>query len=323
MRVWRVVFVYALLTAGAFVLLLPLWWMLTVSLSTPGDAQKATASADAVQWIPRDPQWDNYTEALRGMGAVRAAEKTLPSHVAAAAGEAEEPQHHPLWLALWTGNMDGAWSGFFDALANTIVITALCVTGTILASSLVGYGFARVRFRGNSVLFTVMLSTMMLPAQVTMIPVFILFRNLGWVDTILPLSVPAFLGNAFFIFLYRQFFLQIPQDLIDSARIDGAGWLGIWWRILLPMCRPVIAITAVFTFMGVWNDFLGPLLYLQSPEKGTLALALNSFRSQFRGVKNVHLLMAGSLVTMLPCVILFFTAQRQFIKGLNLGALKG
>jgi ABC-type glycerol-3-phosphate transport system permease component len=168
-----------------------------------------------------------------------------------------------------------------------------------------------------------MLATMMLPGQVTMIPVFILFRSLGWVDTFKPLTVPAFFGGAFFIFMYRQFFLQIPQDLIDSARIDGASYLTIWWRIMLPMCKPVVAITAIFTFIGVWNDFMGPLIYLHSPEKGTLALALASFQGQYGGVQQVHLLMAGSVITMIPCIILFFCAQRHFIKGLNLGAVKG
>ncbi len=316
--------VYFALTAGALVLLIPLFWMLSVSLSTPGEADRALSAGESLIWIPEDAQWHNYTEALRSMGAARSADETqMTGKEPASEIVATDLSVDPLWMALWTGRMDGAWRGFFDALANTIVITSLSVFGVIISSSLVGYGFARARFRGNKLLFALMLSTMMLPPQVTMIPVFLLHRSLGFVDTIVPLILPFFLGTPFFIFLFRQFFLQIPQDLLDSARIDGAGWFGVWWRILLPMCRPVIAIAAVFTFMATWNDFLGPLIYLHSPEKGTLALALNSFRSQFGGVDNAHLLMAGSVITMVPCVILFFAAQRHFIKGLNLGAIKG
>ncbi len=323
MKHFRKAMVYTALIAGALVLPMPLFWMLTVSLSTPGEAQQALSASDQLLWLPEKLQWGNYAEALRSMGAARTAEETLVTGMDPAAAVTEDRAYDPLWLALWTGRIDGAWRGFFDALSNTIVITSLSVFGVVISSSLVGYGFARTRFRGNKLLFALMLSTMMLPPQVTMIPVFLLYRSLGLVDTIAPLIIPFFVGTPFFIFLFRQFFLQIPQDLIDSARIDGAGWFGIWWRILLPMCRPVIAIAAVFTFMATWNDFLGPLIYLHSPEKGTLALALNSFRSQFGGVDNAHLLMAGSVITMLPCVILFFAAQRHFIKGLNLGAIKG
>ena len=168
-----------------------------------------------------------------------------------------------------------------------------------------------------------MLSTMMLPAQVTMIPVFLLFRSLGWVDTILPLIIPSFFGSAFFIFLFRQFYSQIPQDLLDAGKIDGAGNIKIWWTILLPMTKPVIAITSIFTFLGSWNDFMGPLIYLNSTDNFTLAVALNSFKTQFGNPNEVHLLMAASLVTVIPCVLLFFFAQRYFIQGLNVGAIKG
>ena len=314
-----------LLGAGGVVLLFPLWWMISVSLSTAEEAQQASASAEAVQWFPADPQWQNYGEALRHMGAARRAEETLISEdsPAAPAPRSAGRTYPPLPVGLVTGRVDPAWAGFFDALANSVVITACVVFGTVISCSLVGYAFARLRFRGSKVLFIVMLSTMMLPAQVTMIPVFLLFRSMGWIDTFLPLIVPAFFGSAFFIFMFRQFFRQIPQDLLDAAKIDGAGHFGIWWRIMLPMSKPVVIITAIFTFIGVWNDFLGPLIYLHSPEKGTLALALNSFKSQFGTVNTKHLLMAASVVTMLPCILLFFVAQRHFVKGLNLGAIKG
>jgi ABC-type glycerol-3-phosphate transport system permease component len=294
--------VFLALCSGALVLLFPLWWMISISLATPGEAMAGVADLSSFHFIPRDPQWGNYVDALKSMGTVH---ESAPD--AASLGR----------------TVTGDWNGFLDALSNTTVITTLCVLGQILSCSLVGYSFARLRFRGSSVMFMVVLSTMMLPSQVTMIPVFVLFRSFGWVNTILPLVVPSYFGSAFFIFMFRQFFTQIPQDLLDAARIDGANNVGIWWRIMLPMCRPVVAITAVFTFMGQWNDFMGPLIYLHTRDKGTLALALNSFRSQFGEIDKIHLLMAASVVTMIPCVLLFFVAQRQFIKGLNLGAIKG
>ncbi|MDZ4831017.1 MAG: carbohydrate ABC transporter permease [Phycisphaerae bacterium] len=277
---------HAMLAIGACVMLAPLVWMACVSLLTPDRAQAATVSGDLARLIPTDPQWHNYPDALAQMGSRR-------------------------------------WDGFLDALANSVVITSLVVVATILSSSLVGFAFARVRFRGRGALFVVMLATMMLPGQVTLIPLFLLFRSLGWIDTMLPLVVPAFFANAFFVFMYRQFIAQIPESLVEAAAIDGHGWLGIWWNIALPLCRPVSAICAVFTFVYVWNDFMGPLVYLQSDEQATLAVALNSFRNQYGGVNKVNLLMAASLVTMLPCIVLFFAAQKQFIEGLGRGAVKG
>ena len=208
-------------------------------------------------------------------------------------------------------------------MSNTVVITTLCVIGAVLSCSLVGYAFARLRFRGRNGAFILMIATMMLPAQVTMIPMFLLFRSFGWVDTLLPLVVPAFFGAPFFIFMFRQFFAQVPEALVEAARIDGCGHLGIWWRIMLPLCKPVIAITAVFTFIGTWNDFMGPLIYLQSEDQMTLAVALNSFQNQYGDFSDMNLLMAVSVVTMLPCILLFFVAQKQFVGGLQLGAVKG
>ena len=278
--------VYTLLTLGALILLFPLWWMFVVSLAEPGAAARAAVSSEGFALVPVRPQWQNYPDALRQIG-------TRPEE------------------------------GFKDALANTVVITALCVLGQVLSCSLVGYAFARLCFRGRDTLFILMLATMMLPFQVIMIPLFILFRWLGWIDTLLPLVVPTFFGNAFYIFMFRQFFAQIPEALVEAARLDGCGHLRTWWTVMLPLCRPVIMLTAVFTFMFAWNDFLGPLIYLQSEEQYTLAIALNSFRNQYGGVNQVHLLMAASLVTMLPCVVVFFVAQKQLVGGLSLGAVKG
>jgi multiple sugar transport system permease protein len=211
--------------------------------------------------------------------------------------------------------------GFAPALANTVVITVLSVIGQILSCSLVGFGFARFNFRGRGILFMVMLSTMMLPAQVTMIPVFVLFRSLGMIDSIWPLVIPAWLASPFFVFMFRQFFAQVPEELIEAARIDGASNWRIYWQLMLPLSGPVIAIVAIYTFLGAWNDFMGPLIYLNSPENRTLALALNSFKGQY-GVSNAHLLMAASVVCMLPCIILFFAAQRYFVESVATSGLK-
>ncbi len=285
-RLARRLLPYLPLAFGAFVMLFPLWWMLAISLETPGRAGAAVAGGGDFSWFPDDPQWRNYPDALAQLGTRR-------------------------------------WDGFLDALANSVVVTVLTVVGQVLSCSLVGYGFARIRFRGSRTLFVIMLATMMLPPQVTMIPLFLLFRSLGWVDSILPLVVPAFFGNAFFIFLFRQFFAQVPEALVEAARIDGYGHFGIWRKVMLPLCKPVIAICAVFTFIFAWNDFLGPLIYLHGEEQATLAVALNSFRNQYGGLEDVQYLMAVSIVTMVPCIALFFVAQKQFVEGLGKGAVKG
>jgi len=211
---------------------------------------------------------------------------------------------------------------FWPALSNTVVITTLCIAGQVISCSLVGFGFARFRFRGRSILFMTMLSTMMLPAQVTMIPVFILFRWLGMIDTFWPLIIPAWLASPFFVFMFRQFFAQIPEELIEAARMDGAGNLRIYWKLMLPLSGPVIAIVAIYTFLGAWNDFMGPLIYLNSEQNRTLALALNGFKGQF-GNLEAHHLMAASVVCMLPCVVLFFAAQRYFVQSVAMTGLKG
>lgn len=209
-------------------------------------------------------------------------------------------------------------------LWNTIVITAPVMVGTVLSSSLVAYGFARFRFPGRDILFGLCLATMMLPGQVTMIPLYILFAKLGWVDTYLPLIVPALFGSPFYIFLLRQFFLTIPRDSEEAALIDGASRLRIWWSIIMPQARPALATVLIFTFIGTWNDFFGPLLYLNSPEKATLTLGLNLMKTQVlgSGVVEWNVLMAASLLVLLPNVILFFLAQKHFIKGISMGASK-
>jgi ABC-type glycerol-3-phosphate transport system permease component len=218
--------------------------------------------------------------------------------------------------------LDARHMNFRPAFANTVVITTLSVLGQIFSSSLVGFGFARLRFRGRSILFLVMLSTLMLPAQVTMIPVFVLFRALGMIDSFWPLILPAWLSSPFFVFMFRQFMSQVPEELIEAARVDGCGHFRIYWQIVMPLCTPVVAIVAIYTFLGAWNDFLGPLIYLNTTENRTLTLALDSFKGQF-GITDAHLLLAGSAVCMLPCVLLFFAAQRYFVESATMSGLKG
>lgn len=206
-------------------------------------------------------------------------------------------------------------------LVNTIIIVALNIVGELVAVTLVAYGFARVRFPGRSILFLVMLSTLMIPYHVTLVPRFILFSKLGWINTYLPLTVPAFTGSAFLIFLVRQYMMSIPFDLDEAAYIDGATRFGVFWRIILPLSRPALVLVVVFTFVGTWNDFLQPLIYLNDPNMFTVSLGL----SFFQGARetNWNLLMAGSLLATIPPLILFFIAQRQLIGGISIEGLKG
>ena len=290
----RTILIYLVLLLGALLLIVPFVWMVKSSLSTEAVVQSGQITAsfgqDADQ-NPVGPQWDNYPASLRRMGA------TFTRFEFNLFGTER-------YLLLPTG---------FPALANTVFITTLSIAGQILSCSLVGFGFARFRFRGRTTLFLLMLSTMMLPPQVTMIPVFILFRSLGMIDTFWPLILPMWLASPFFVFMFRQFFAQVPEELMEAARIDGASNLTIYWRMMLPLSGPVIAIVAIYTFMTAWNDFLNPLIYLNSPENRTLALALNGFKGQY-GTREAHLLMAASFLTMLPCILLFFAAQKYFVQ---------
>lgn len=226
------------------------------------------------------------------------------------------------------------WENYTDALTaipfgryllNTITITGSVLALTLLSCSLVAYGFARLRFFGRDLLFAICLSTMMLPGQVTMIPLYIGYASLGWVDTYLPLIVPSLFGSPFYIFLLRQFFLSIPREYDEAAMLDGAGRLRIYWSIVLPLARPALATVALFCFIGTWNDFFGPLIYLNTPEKATLTLGLNMLKSQIIGSGTVqwHILMAASVLVMLPNIIVFFFAQRHFIRGIQVGGLRG
>lgn len=223
------------------------------------------------------------------------------------------------------------WQNYTEALTilpfwrytlNTLFVTAMTTIGTVFSASLCAYGFARLRFPGRDLIFMVLLSTIMLPYAVLMIPSYIMFRYLGWIDTYLPLTVPVFFGGgAFNIFLLRQFFRTIPADLSDAARIDGSTELGIYWNIMLPLARPALATVAIFTILASWNDFLAPLIYLSSQDKFTLSLGLAQFRGLY--ATQWQYLMAASTVVVIPTVALFFFAQRYFIEGVVLTGMKG
>ncbi len=204
---------------------------------------------------------------------------------------------------------------------NTLRICALSVVGTVLSCSLVAYSLARVRWIGRELVFFSLLGVMILPGQVTMIPTFTLFKWLHWIGTILPLVAPSFFGNAFYIFLLRQFYRTIPQELSDAARIDGCSDLAILLRVIMPLARPALATVGLFTFIGAWNDFLGPLLYLNDEGSYTLAIGLQRFVSQHGA--EWSMLMAASTVMTLPIVVIFFFAQRTFIQGVTLTGIKG
>jgi ABC-type glycerol-3-phosphate transport system permease component len=210
---------------------------------------------------------------------------------------------------------------------NTLVITALALLGQLLSASLCAFGFARMRFRGRDALFLVLLSTIMLPGQVTLIPSFLIFRFLGWVDTFLPLVVPYWLGgSAFSIFLLRQFISTVPLDLDDAAKIDGCSFFGIYWRIVLPLIKPALAAVSIFGFLHHWNDFFLPVIYINSRENWTLALGLNFLRraDDAGGFStDLEMLMAAAVVVMLPPLLLFFFAQRYFIQGVVFTGVKG
>ena len=223
----------------------------------------------------------------------------------------------------WNNFSDG-WTAlpFTRWFFNTSVITLLSVAGAVISSSLVAYGFARLEFPGRTILFVILLSTMMLPFHVRLIPMFITFRYLGWIDTYLPLVVPFYFGGVpFFIFLVRQFFLTIPLEMEDAAAIDGAGVFTSFLMIILPLSRPVLGVVGVFAFIRVWNDFLEPLIYLHSMEKMTLSLGLRFFQAQ--DFTDWTRLMAVSIIVLVPSVALFFVAQKYYIHGVVTTGIKG
>lgn len=210
---------------------------------------------------------------------------------------------------------------FVQMLGNTLTICILSVLGTVSSCSLVAFSLTSLRWKGRDALFYVLLATMMLPSQVTMVPIFVLFAKMGWVDSFAPLVVPSFFGSAFSIFLMRQFFLGIPKDLSEAATIDGCSAWGVYRQIIMPLSKPVVATVALFTFLAAWNDYLGPLIYLANPDRFTLSLGLAMFNSQY-GTFPGQLMAVTTLMTV-PILILFFLTQRTFIQGMTTSGIKG
>jgi len=271
-----VVLTHTLLLLGAFILSIPLAWMVTTALK-----QNYEVFLFPPRWIPERLMWSNFTYVFQLMP-------------------------------------------FGRFMLNTTTITVLNIIGNLLSCSIVAYAFARLKARGKNLLFFFVLSTMMLPYHVTMIPQFVLFRTLKWVDTFLPLVVPGFFANAYQVFLLRQFFLTIPKDLDDAAAIDGCGVIGIYWRIIMPLSQPIIITTMLMSFLYHWNDFLAPLIYLNSEKNKTVALGLASVLAYPAGGQGRwEVLMAASTITLIPCIVLFFIGQKFFIQGITLTGLKG
>jgi multiple sugar transport system permease protein len=224
---------------------------------------------------------------------------------------------------------DWQWSNFVDAvnyipfnqyLVNTLIITALTMLGAVISNPIVAYGFSRVEWPGRDAVFYIVLATVFIPFPVLIVALFDIFAKLGWINTFLPLVVPAFFGNAFWIFLMRQFLMQIPQEISDAAKLDGANELQVAYQIVLPLAKPAIAVIAIFAAISAWNDFLGPLLYLQDESKYTLSIGLTFFRSQHD--VQFNLLMAASTLVVLPVIVIFLAFQRSFIDGLTVGSIK-
>jgi multiple sugar transport system permease protein len=274
---------FVLMCFIAFLFLVPLFWMVSTSL-------KDSSELIGLNWIPQRLAWENY-------------------EIAFSFGD-------------W-----GRWT------MNSVIITVFDVAGAVLSTALVAYAFARLRWPGRDLLFSVVLATMMLPGIVTLIPQFILYSRLPafgfqgsntWVNTFLPLTVPSwFAASAFNIFLLRQFMRGIPMELSEAAKIDGASELRIWWNIIMPLTKPALATIAIFSFQGSWQDFTGPLLYLQSERLYTLQLALRQFESAAGGMPAWNWLMAASLVVMLPVLIVFVAFQQYFIEGISITGMGG
>jgi multiple sugar transport system permease protein len=240
----------------------------------------------------------------------------------------EVRQIPPIW---WPPNPQ--WVNYADVwrtrlfpnwVFNSIFLTVVATTGTVVSSSLAGYAFARFRFRGKNLLFTITLATLMLPTYVLLIPNYILFWQLGWLNTYLPLTVPFWFGSAFFIFLFRQFFMTIPIELDEAARIDGANYPRIFWSIMLPLSGPVFATAAIIEGINQWNSFLRPLIVLNQPENYPLSVGLRYFVvNPGDNLPKDHLLMAAAIIMTVPVIVLFFIGQRAFVRGVVMSGIKG
>jgi multiple sugar transport system permease protein len=338
------------LILGSLMFLIPFAWLISTSLKT--DAEMAVFPP---VWIPHQQITSPQIKDAQGKPAllsywreadpkqkIEVAEvEQLPSgdvrvqKIADSGAPSGEPFVTPREQLTIIPVVSPRWQNYSEALAflppeshygltflkNTLTITLLSVLGTVLSSSLVAYSFARLQWPGKNTLFVMLLATLMVPGAVTLMPQFLIFRSLGWIDTLLPLWVPAFFGSAFNIFLLRQFFMSIPGELEDAAKIDGCGPFGIYWRVMLPLVKPALAAIAILATLGAWNNFQGPLIYISSPDKMPLAYALQLYQQDHGGEPG--LLMAASTLVVLPIVVLFFFTQRYFIEGASLSGLGG
>ncbi len=306
----------------------PFLWMFSTSLKT--EARIFPKAGEPPQWIPTTDRLDAQGRPLVLYGGRPGVLTETDEHgrhvldvdgqrVTAWSDEFEVQQK----LGLHWRNYVDAFErmDFFRNLRNTLFICLSYVLGTVVSSSLVAYSFSRIPWRGRDVVFVLVLATMMLPYQVTLIPLFALYSRLGWVGSFKPLILPSLFGVPFYIFLLRQFFMGIPQDLSAAARIDGCTEFGIYWRIILPLSKSALATTGLFTFLSEWGDFLYPLVFLQDERQYTLALALQQFQSQHSSAWGP--LMAMSTVITIPIIIVFFFTQKTFIQGIALTGLKG
>ncbi len=263
----QTVLTYLLLCAGAVVLMVPFFWMLSTSLKTLDEV-----NVWPIKWIPSKLMWTNYVDVF---------------------------QRVP----------------FARYMLNSLVLAAGGIIGSLISSSLAGFGFSRLRFPGRDALFFVNLTVLMLPTWAVIVPHFIMFNAIHWLDTYLPIIVPSFFGNAFYIFLFRQYFLGIPTELEDAARIDGCGTFRIFVQIFLPLSAPVIATVAIFAFFYYWNDLIYPLVYLRSQLNFPVSLGLRMFQQANMGIIDYPRMMAAAVLSLIPCVALFTVAQRLFIQG--------
>lgn len=287
---WQRIAIYVLLAVAAAVYLLPLAYMVSMSFKPRAEVVSTTAP-----FFPQHPTTDAYATVL-GIPPVDA-----PS--------AAELRRDPP----------------FDYLAyarNTLIILSLSLVGVLLSNAIAAYGFARIPFRGRGLLFAICLATMMIPFPVIMVPTYMFFQKLGWIGTFKPLWVPAWFGSAFNIFLLRQFFLGVPKELEESAMMDGCSRWGCFWRIMLPLSKPALAVVALFHCLAVWNDLVGPLIFLSHQEQFTLSLGLQALQGR-SGDTPWNQMMAASTLIVIPVLILFLLAQRTFIRGIATTGIKG
>ena len=313
--------IYMALIGGSVLFMFPLIWMVSTALK-PIEQTMAMPPT----WMPYQLYADIDGEPIKVKRGVSVGESDVQV-IPEAGGEPLVVPLHSLsrkWAPRWSNfaNAIKAMQHFPRYLRNTLVLCILTVIGAVFSSALAAYGFSRIDWRGRDRVFVLALATMMIPFPVVMVPIYCMFRWLGWIGTLRPLWVGSFFAGAFNVFLLRQFFMTIPKDLSDAARVDGCSEFRIFWQIMLPLCRPALMVVGLFQFMGTWNDFLGPLIYLTDQRDFTLALGLQFFQSQHGGTEWHYLMAAGTLVA-LPIIILFFFMQKSFIEGISMTGLKG